>query len=255
MSAVHAGDVSQPQKNYPKAILYSALAVIIFPLLGVLSILIVVPKSQLTLNAGCLQAFEFFLKSYNLSFLLPLAALIIAFGAVGSLSTWLLGPCKGLLASAQTGDLPAMFKKTNKNGVPYNLLITQAVIVSLLSLLFVWMPSVNTAYWILLVLTTQLYLLMYLILFPAAIKLRYKYPNLRRPFRVPGGVTGLWVMGTLGFVSSFVSFIIGFFPPSHLSGGSSFGYWGFLAGAIVILTLIPSLILKLTKIEVEHVGH
>jgi amino acid transporter len=174
-------------------------------------------------------------------------------GAVGSMSTWLLGPCKGLLAAAEMGDLPALFKKTNKRGAPRNLLLVQAGIVSLLSLLFLWMPSINSAYWILLVLTTQLYLLMYLLLFAAVIKLHYKYPHVKRPFRVPGGIIGLWIMGTLGFVSSLISFVIGFFPPQKLAAEGSGWYFGFLAISILILSLLPSVIFKMHKpVEVIH---
>lgn len=253
MSAVHAGDVIEPQKNYPRAILFSALAVVFFPLLGVLAIIMVIPPSALSLNAGCLQAFEHFFKAYDIEFLIPVLAILIALGAVGSMSTWLLGPCKGLLAAAEKGDLPAVFKKTNKRGVPQNLLLMQAAIVSLLALLFLWMPSINSAYWILLVLTTQLYLLMYLLLFSAAIKLYYKFPDVERPFRIPGGAAGLWVMAGLGFISSLLSFVIGFFPPQQLSGGNPQWYMGFLAISILILSLLPSLIFRMHKpSEVSH---
>ena len=37
----------------------------------------------------------------------------------------------------------------------------------------------------------------YVLIFPAVIRLRYKYPNIDRPYRIPGGTVGLWVAGIL----------------------------------------------------------
>jgi amino acid transporter len=35
------------------------------------------------------------------------------------------------------------------------------------------------------------------LIFPAVIRLRYKYPDIRRPYRIPGGTAGLWAAGIL----------------------------------------------------------
>jgi len=37
----------------------------------------------------------------------------------------------------------------------------------------------------------------YVLIFPAVIRLRYKYPDIARPYRIPGGTIGLWVVGIL----------------------------------------------------------
>ncbi|CAK9187318.1 unnamed protein product, partial [Ilex paraguariensis] len=51
----------------------------------------------------------FFLKSYHLGWAVPIIAVLIAFGAMGGVSTWAAGPSKGLLAAARNGDLPPFF--------------------------------------------------------------------------------------------------------------------------------------------------
>jgi amino acid transporter len=38
-------------------------------------------------------------------------------------------------------------------------------------------------------------LLSYLLIFPTVIKLRYSHPDQERPYRVPGGNTGVWIAG------------------------------------------------------------
>jgi len=244
MSAVHASDVENPQRNYPRAILLSAAAVIFFSTLGVLGIAIVVPQSELLLNAGALQAFTHFLSAYGLQSLVPWIGLVIAIGAMGSVSTWVVGPCRGLISMNGERGLPPVFNKVSKNGMPRNLLLFQAVLVSIMALVFLFMPSVNSAYWMLMVLTTQLYLLMYILLFAAAIRLRSKRPDVKASCPVPGGKIGLWTAGLLGLGSSIFSFFICFVPPAQIHAGSTPGYVGFLAVSALLLCLVPVFLLR-----------
>ena len=142
MSGVHANVVENPQKNYPNAILLSVILILVLYVLGVLAIGIVIPKQQINLVAGSLQAFSFFVNAYGLNWLTPVIAILLAFGALGTLSTWIAGPSKGLLAAAQSGDLPPLFRKLNRHGMPVALLIAQAIVVTLFSSVFLFMPTV-----------------------------------------------------------------------------------------------------------------
>jgi len=252
MSAVHVRDVANPQKDYPKAILISALIIIAFYILGALAIAIIVPQSKISLTSGSLQAFSAIVEAYNLKWLTPIMALLVMIGAVGSLSTWIVGPARGLLAAAQMGDLPPFFRKINRHGMPKGLLIFQAIIVTILSFIFILMPTVNSAYWILTVLIAQLYLVMYFLLFGALIKLRYKKPDVTRPYKIPGGKVGAWIVAGLGLISSLFAFIIGFFPPAQITTGNVGFYVGFLIVGVVIVCVGPSIILLFQKPHWKH---
>jgi glutamate:GABA antiporter len=247
MSAIHARDVQDPQRNYPRATLYSILLVLIPSILGVLAIGSVIPQNEISLTAGTMQAFVLFVESYTLPGFVPLMAFLVFIGAIASLSTWIVGPSRGLLAAAQNGDLPPKFREINKHGMPGNLLVTQAWIVTVLSLLFVLMPSINSAYWILTVLVAQVYLVMYILMFSAAIKLRYRHPKVPRAYKIPGGNWGMWLVAGLGIFSSFVTLIIGFFPPAQIPTGNVTFYVLFLMIGVVLICLAPSLILKFKK--------
>jgi putative glutamate/gamma-aminobutyrate antiporter len=247
MSAVHARDVENPQKNFPRAILLSAILVLGLYVLGVLAIAIVVPQHQISLVAGTLQAFSVFVNAYNLQWLTPIIAALLAFGAFGTLSTWIAGPSKGLLGAAQSGDLPPYFRKLNRHGMPVTLLIVQGIIVTLFSLVFLVMPTVSSAYWILNAMVAQLYLVMYVLMFAAAIKLRYKQPNVKRAYKIPGGNFGIWLVAGLGLVGSIATFLIGFFPPDQIQTGNQVFYVSFLFLSIVVACLAPSIILLFKK--------
>jgi len=242
MSAVHAQEVKNPQKDYPKAIFLSAAIILVLTLIGSLAIAIVVPKADIQLNAGVLQAFEVFFESYGISEVMPVIAALIAAGSIAVISTWIVGPSKGLLAAATDGDLPPFFQKMNSNDMPTHLLVTQAAIISVLALVFVFMPSINSSYWILTDLTAQLYLLMYLLMFFAAIKLRYSRPKVKRPYKLPWGNKGMWLIAGIGILGSLFALFMGFIPPDQVEITNIFAYEGFLIGGIVIFCVNPLII-------------
>lgn len=252
MSAVHARDVRHPQKDYPRAILLSFLLIVGLTLLGVLSIAMVVPQEKISLISGSLQALSSFVAGSKLAVLIPYVALGIAIGAIGSVSTWVIGPCRGLLAAAEGGDLPPFFRRTNKHGMPTRLLFVQGFIVTLLSLLFIFMPSINGAYWILTVLVSQLYLVMYILMFAAAIKLRYTRPDVERAYKIPGGKLGIWAVAGLGIASAIFSLAIGFVPPAAFNCGNLTFYVSFLLGGLLLVCLAPSLISRFKKRSWSH---
>jgi putative glutamate/gamma-aminobutyrate antiporter len=247
MSAIHARDVKCPQKDYPRALLLSVVSLLGLSFFGVLAIAMVVPREAISLTGGSMQAFAVFLDAYGLARALPFAALVIAIGALGSMSTWLVGPTKGLLAAAEQGDLPPVCRIVNRHGMPVSLMLFQGVVVSLLSLVFFLMPTVSSAYWILTVLVAQLYLVMYVLLFAAAIKLRYKRPDVVRPYKIPGGTCGMWLVAGLGMASALLALAVGFLPPEQLDTGSALRYVGLLTAGLLLASFLPWIILRFKK--------
>ncbi len=220
MSAVHAADVIEPQKNYPKAIFISGTIIIVLTVLGTVAISMVVAKNEISLVSGGIEAVYKFLTSFGLSKYVPFVAILIACGALGSVSTWIAGPCRGLLAAAERGDFPPFLQRVNKHGMPISFMLTQAVIVTFLSSLFIFMPDVSSSFWILTVLASQLYLIMYILMFISGIVLRYKRAEVTRTYRIGRkGNVGMWIVGICGLIGSIFSIFIGFFPPSSLNIG------------------------------------
>jgi amino acid transporter len=179
----------------------------------------------------------------------------MAFGALGGVSSWVVGPCRGILVAAEYGYLPPLFQKTNKAGMPYVLMIIQALIVTALSLLFILMPNVSSSFWIMTVLAAQLYILMYALLFISGIVLKYKKAKATRAYAVPGGKIGMWIIACLGLVGVLFSFVIGFFPPPGVEISSILFFQGFLSFGIITMVLLPFIIYKfkrpcwITKLE------
>ncbi len=173
MSAVHAEEVENPQRDYPRASFYSTIIIIASLTLASLAIALVVPQKQLSLVSGLIDAFAIFFNTYHMPWMIPVIAVLIIIGAIACVSAWIIGPTKGLLIASRDADLIATFQHVNKYGAPVPILILQAVIFTILCSIFLLMPTVNSSYWILSDLTAQLALMVYVMMFSAAIYLRY----------------------------------------------------------------------------------
>jgi putative glutamate/gamma-aminobutyrate antiporter len=247
MSAVHARDVRDPRRDYPKGILLSAALILVFSTLGALAIGAIVPASQIQLASGGMEAFRYLFQELGISWAVHIVAAVTTIGALGMMSTWIVGPSRGLYATAMHGDLPPVFHKANRHGMPVSILIAQAVIVSILSLVFLLMPTVNSSYWILVALASILYQVMYVLMFISAIVLRYKQPEVHRVFRIPFGNAGLWVVSILGIIGSLFGFVFGFFPPGQFDTGKLLFFESFLIGGTLLFVIAPLLIYAARK--------
>lgn len=244
MSAVHASEVKNPSRDYPKALLISTL-LILFTLIGAsLSIAIILPKNKINIVTGLIGAFISFFNAFHMQWMGPIIVFMIIIGAFAGVSSWVIGPTKGLLVAIQDTPLPAFVKQQNRFGVPSNLLLIQGIIFTLLCSAFEFMPSVSSSYWLLTAMTAQLALLGYIGMFAAAIKLRYKAQHVQRSFNIPGGLVGIWLVAGTGILTCIAAVIIGFIPPTSLHIGSLFRYESILALGIILFVIAPIFILK-----------
>ena len=168
VAAYHIREAKEPQKDYPRALAIASLFILVISILGTLSIAIVVPQKDISLLSGLIQAFRVFFQAFNLSWLIPLLALLALVGSLASVNTWIVGPAKGLLITAQDGYLPPFLTQINAKGVPVGMLLFQAVVGTVLSFVFLWMDSHSAAYWILTALSAQFAVVEYGFVFAAS---------------------------------------------------------------------------------------
>ncbi len=246
-SSSHAAEVENPKRNYPIAIFFVVVIGLIINVIGSLSVAAVVPQKEISLVAGIMEAFTDFFAVFNMSWFIPIMGILVAFGAIGAINTWLMGPVKGLLASAKNGQLPPYFQKTNKNKSPQRLLVLQAILVSLIGGSFLLLPNINIAFWISVAIAMLIYFTMYSLMLLAGIRLRYKAPRVRRAYKIPGGNFGMWFVGILGLLTLLLGYIVAVFPPAQLPTGDLLVYEIVVIAGIVIILAIPFIIYSLKK--------
>ncbi len=248
MAGFHAKETRNPTRDFPRAILFAAILIVGVSILATLAIVVIVPRGQLSLVAGIPQTFDLFFKAVGIGgWATKLLSGLVAIGTLALISTWLLGPTKGLYAAERTGDLPPELHYVNKRHVPVALLIFQGILSTLFALMFLFVPSINSSYWMLTALTTQILVMMYILIFAAAIKLRYTQPDVPRAYKIPGGKAGIWLVAGTGIVGSAFALIIGFVPPSGVSHWPTPIYIAVMAGLIVVCSAPPFIVERIKK--------
>ena len=245
MNAVHVSSLRRPDREFPRAMFLAMGLVLLIFILPALAISWIVPAEQLSLTAGVMQAFDAIFAQFGSQWLTPIVGIMLVAASLGGMLTWLAGPSKGLLLiSRREGYLPPFLQRLNKHGVQQNILVTQGVVTTVIALAYAFIPDVSSAYWIFSVITTQVYLIMYLLMFVAAARLRRSQPDHPRGYRAPM----LVALCGIGFAASLAALLIGFVPPSQFGSGSVGLYLAIVAGgALGLGLLVPYLFYRLRK--------
>jgi putative glutamate/gamma-aminobutyrate antiporter len=247
MQAVHVQNLSNPSRDYPLSVLIASIIVIVIFVLGTLAVGAVIPQKAIDLNQGLLLAYRDLWSALSLPWLGNVMAGMLALGVLGQVSVIVAGPSMGVLAVGKAGYLPHILQRTNARGIPVTILVLQGILVTLLCAAFTILPSVQSAYQILSQMATIIYLVMYLIMYAAAIRLRYTQPNKARPFKVPGGKAGMWFVGVIGLLGALIAMAVSFIPPKQISTGSPIIYVGILLVGCAIFVAIPFIIYAFHK--------
>lgn len=103
---------------------------------------------------------------------------------LAALSTWILGQARGMQTVAEQELFPKIMAGKNKFGMSVNMLLIQVLIVVVLSSVFLIMPSVYAAFGLLIAITSQFTVVMWIMVFIAAIRLRFTRPDTHRVFHL-----------------------------------------------------------------------
>lgn len=246
LSGVHVNDIRNPQKNFPKAIFVASSFIFLTMLFGSLIIAYVLPEQEINLIAGIMQVFTNFFEAFGLKPLIPIMTVLIVLGSLGNMINWLISPAKGLLHAAEFGFLPPFFAEKNQAGVASRILFSQGIFVTAFCLVFLLVPSVNAFYWFLTALSTELYMIMYILMFAACLRLHYKLSDRPAAFKIPGNHYGMWMIVLLGFLGCGTTILVSFFPPENIDIGSSARYLSLIALGNIV-TISPLLLFFLYK--------
>lgn len=238
MNAVHVQNMKNPAREFPRAIFLAVAVIVLIFVFATLAIGFVVPAKDINLLASLLVAYNDLWASVGVPWLGNVMALLITFGVIGQVSVIIAGPSTGLVAVGESGYLPRGLQKVNSNGVNKPILYVQAIFVSLLALVLVVLPSVESAYQVMSQMATVIYLILVLMIYFAFFRLRHTQPQKPRGFRIPGGRFGEYVIGGVGVIGAFIAMILSFFPPSQINTGNPVVYvLIILCGAVVFFCL------------------
>jgi glutamate:GABA antiporter len=240
VNAVHVDELRNPAREYPRSIFLAMALVLAVFILPTLAISWVIPSAHISFTVGVMQAFNSLFDHFGLGFAVPLIAIALALGALAGMISWLDGPSEGLLLIGRKhGYLPPYFQKVNRQGIEVRIIAVEGIVITFIAVLYAFIPSVSHAYWIFTTLATQVYLIMYVLLFIAVLRLRRSQPDHPYGYRAPA----LVLLCLLGGISSVAAFVIGFIPPSQFGHLNPLTYALLILAGILAIGIVPPVLM------------
>lgn len=210
-----AGDeMKAPERDVPFAVLRSAIGSLLLYGVPVLSILLVLPKREVTGLSGFLDAIKVVFTVYGghvaangtavltgagkLLGAVTCIAFILALASSGV--TWIMGADRAQAVAAFDGGAPRfMGRFSPRFGTPVVVNLISGFIATTVMVIATVLAhgDANRYFQAVLGLAISTTTISYLAIFPAFIRLRYSHPETPRPYRAPGGLPGAWICGTL----------------------------------------------------------
>jgi amino acid transporter len=225
-------EIRDAPRTVPRAVVVAGLVIVAVYMLGTAALLVALPARQVGDIAGILQAIEAVSVRVGVPWMVPLAAVLVAVGALGGTSAWLAATARLIVVPGVDRDLPPVFGRIHpKWGTPVAALVVQGIGAVLFALLGQMGASVRTAYDFLVSMGVITYFIPYLLMFGALLKAQGE-PLPEGAVRAPGGSPMAVLMSCLGIVTLAISIALALFPPG---GGSAAAIKVIAATVVVVL--------------------
>lgn len=250
-SASHINEVKNPNKTYPMVMIVLCIVTIFLDCLGGIAVAAAMPLEQLDANLsyGVVSAFaSIFDAHFHAGWLVYVVACLLALGVLAEISSWIVGPSRALLDTAQMGILPKSLAQTNKHGVSTRMVIVQAIIVTIWGAVLCGTMALSggsgssVSYLTAIGLTVVVYLAGYVLFFLGYFNMVLKHKDWQRTFQLPGGVVGKCIFAGVGLFVTAVTLVISFFPPSALTAQAGMAYVAALVVCWAISVILPFVI-------------
>lgn len=217
LSSMVAGRIQNPQKDFPRAIFYSAIVIVSIYIVLTFCINVIYPAKQTSILNGFSQAIEHVWVYFDISFIPIVLEVCIFLAVVGQVNSWLVGPMYMLkTASKERRILGRSLSKLHpKYKTPYVALICQAIFVCLLCMVAIFSSDMEQTYWSFTSLTTLCYFVPYLLVFPSFLKLRKVDMQNQSSFKVLGKYFPV-IISIVGMSSVVFAIFLTLIPPAEL---------------------------------------
>ncbi len=204
-------EMTNPRRDVPFAVLWSGLATVLAYGIPILGILIVLPRSQVFGLTGFIDAARAVFTVYgghvasNGTVILTGAgkvlgdavAITFIWAIASAGATWIMG--SEAIAAADGGGPRFLGYFSKRLGTPIAVNLLSGLVATVLMVLAFTLTggNANRYFEAVLGLTISTTTLSYMFIFPAFVRLRYKYAEVERPYRVPGGAAIAWALSVL----------------------------------------------------------
>ncbi len=239
-----SGDMENPKKEIPKAIIIGGILIAIFYLLPSFGIGVAIPLEELQTDTGLIASYETLLSIIGFSAGLAKAIVVVVGGLfiytlIANIASWNFGVNSVIAYAAEDGTFPKSWSKRTKDGVPYVPSIWTCMVALIIAIGGIIAGQINedisNLFWTFFSLSLVTLLLAYLPMFMAFIKLHKNGPAVKGGYWIEGGKFKMYAFGVIPFVLILIALFFTLFPEFNLE---MFGYnWPLIVGACVAVII------------------
>lgn len=198
--------MEKPQKQIPKAIILGGLVIALIYIFTAFGIGVAIPTKEISTSSGLIDALQL-LTGKTAGVFISVMAVLFLMTLFGNMVSWSMGVNSVAAYAADQKDMPRVFgKRSGKNNMPTGAAVMNGIVASLVVVAAPFIPN-QDLFWCFFALNLVMFLLSYLPIFPAFLKLRKTDPDTKRPFRVPGKGIGLKLIAYLPMVLIIISLL------------------------------------------------
>ena len=243
-----ADQMENPKKQIPKAIITGGIVIAAIYIFCAFGIGAAIPTDQISSDSGLLDAMMLITGKTGGVFI-AIMALLFLITLFGNMISWSLGVNSVAAYASDQGDLPKVFSiRSKKNDMPVGSALMNGIVASIVVVIGAFLPN-SDLFWSFFALNLVMFLLSYLPIFPAFLKLRKTDPDHERPFKVPGGPVFLKVLAIVPMILIVVALIFTAVPLS-LDPETLAGTLPITIGAIIFL-ILGEVIIRVNKKQKE----
>ena len=249
MNAAHIKQLKHPERDFTKAMFISIILAFLIFVVGTVIIAMIIPEKQINVLYTLFSVFRVLGTTIGIPWLYMVLVWALLCNTIAMVITNMAGPSFMLGQAGGSGFLPNWFQEKNKHKMPSHLMYTQIAGMTIIAYLVKMIPNVEGFVIMLTQTITVLYMIYYILMFTAFLRLRYDQPNRPRRFKVPGGMFGAWLVAGIGLISSVFAIVLAIYPPAQVKAevGSPVTYVSVIIILVLVILAICLLLYQLSK--------
>lgn len=205
--------MENPKKQIPQAIIIGGLVIAAIYMFSAFGIGAAIPTSEVSTDSGLIDALVL-LTGKEGGVFISVCSVLFVLTLFGNMISWSTGVNEVAAYAAANGDMPAIFaKRSEKNEMPVGAAFVNAIVASLIVIIAPFIPN-EDLFWSFFALNLVMFLMAYIPIFPAFLKLRRIDPDVNRPFKAPGSGVVLKLMAYIPVVLIIIALIFTAIPLS-----------------------------------------
>jgi amino acid transporter len=199
--------IKNPSKTVPKMTIIAGVAITLLYAFGTFGVLSAISASNVDEVDGFVYALQELCSIFGGAQMPVFYALMLVsiLTLVANMITWTLGGNESFMGAGLDKRSKFLAHRNKKYGTSDNLYYIMGVVSTLLIILnYALSGDANDIFWAIFSFASIVFMLNYLFMFPAALKLKYT-DDTPREYSVPGGKVGMWVCTVLCFAGVLLS--------------------------------------------------